>query len=705
MPAMADPEPDTSPDVPDGPGEPTRRPRSQREPQMLVSPELPPQDHADFVAKQIHDNLRFLQRQTRQLRQRQVTMEQAKINMRAQRTALKDLAKTIEAAQAEIKERRDALDADAATLAAEREELDRRSEELEHRDSLIHQQADAAELQRQAVEQQAAEFEAAALYQRQELDAQRAIIAELQTNINQQTRTIAEQNQQLATRAAEIAAAKASLEVERESLAAQRTELDKRCEMLDARKRDIEAQNAEMATEQSAIAQAKVAGARDRAELAVRDKQLEEQSAALSVELRALQQSREADAGMCRKLDERQKEIAAAAAQLAADRDASLKADDQRRNQLLARQKEMDIRSAQFVLDQTDQRTRAKDLEQQASQLAVDRAALEQARVSDVELRRELENKKSETARLAADLSSLRGEAAKAVQILHQQIEDARKRGEAEAEESKAHAAKLQSAEAHLHDLEAQMRQRLAGVRAAECQAEQRLAELGELETHLRQSDATAHKVHGQITARIAELACLRRFNATRRQRLVAVRDALRRRRQLQIESLRIIPESVTAPPPPEVVEAELITAELIEGPLPVFPPTAPLPADVASTASLVLLTTGNVSYEFPITGLISIIGRDSSCDLSIDLPTISRSHCLIVRHAGRFRVRDAGSTNGTLVNGQPIMREELAPGDVVNVGGVELTLVVDGEPVHPGAKSVPIELLDRIKGLVPAAP
>jgi pSer/pThr/pTyr-binding forkhead associated (FHA) protein len=50
------------------------------------------------------------------------------------------------------------------------------------------------------------------------------------------------------------------------------------------------------------------------------------------------------------------------------------------------------------------------------------------------------------------------------------------------------------------------------------------------------------------------------------------------------------------------------------------------------------------------------LIGRDESCDLTLEDPKVSREHAAILKSAGPFHViRDLGSANGTLVNGQPV--------------------------------------------------
>jgi pSer/pThr/pTyr-binding forkhead associated (FHA) protein len=48
----------------------------------------------------------------------------------------------------------------------------------------------------------------------------------------------------------------------------------------------------------------------------------------------------------------------------------------------------------------------------------------------------------------------------------------------------------------------------------------------------------------------------------------------------------------------------------------------------------------------------------------------VSKRHCRLRLHEGRLSVEDLGSVNGTCVNGQPVERAELRPGDGLNIGG-----------------------------------
>jgi hypothetical protein len=62
-------------------------------------------------------------------------------------------------------------------------------------------------------------------------------------------------------------------------------------------------------------------------------------------------------------------------------------------------------------------------------------------------------------------------------------------------------------------------------------------------------------------------------------------------------------------------------------------------------------------------------VGRAPDNDIIIGDPATSGHHCRIEVRAGAYWVSDLGSTNGTLVNGEPIIDKQLDHGDVISVG------------------------------------
>jgi len=65
-----------------------------------------------------------------------------------------------------------------------------------------------------------------------------------------------------------------------------------------------------------------------------------------------------------------------------------------------------------------------------------------------------------------------------------------------------------------------------------------------------------------------------------------------------------------------------------------------------------------------------TLIGRSGEADITLDDPFISDRHVRFDRVEGRLVVEDLGSTNGTLVNGIPVIgRRALDRGDVIRIG------------------------------------
>ena len=71
-------------------------------------------------------------------------------------------------------------------------------------------------------------------------------------------------------------------------------------------------------------------------------------------------------------------------------------------------------------------------------------------------------------------------------------------------------------------------------------------------------------------------------------------------------------------------------------------------------------------------------IGRDPGNDLVLnDDGFASRYHAWITYESGDFWVEDLGSTNGTVLNGQPLSeRKVLSAGDKIKIGDSEITFL-----------------------------
>jgi pSer/pThr/pTyr-binding forkhead associated (FHA) protein len=70
------------------------------------------------------------------------------------------------------------------------------------------------------------------------------------------------------------------------------------------------------------------------------------------------------------------------------------------------------------------------------------------------------------------------------------------------------------------------------------------------------------------------------------------------------------------------------------------------------------------------------VIGRSSTADVHIANDDVSRQHALLWREAGAVWLVDLDSSNGTLVNGQPIDDViDLIDGDSLTFGGITYRL------------------------------
>ncbi|MEU9479346.1 FHA domain-containing protein [Streptomyces sp. NPDC048191] len=106
----------------------------------------------------------------------------------------------------------------------------------------------------------------------------------------------------------------------------------------------------------------------------------------------------------------------------------------------------------------------------------------------------------------------------------------------------------------------------------------------------------------------------------------------------------------------------------------------APSPApDRPSAVSLPLLTGTfrRPSSVRPLPARTVRIGRAADNDLVVDDLIVSRRHAELRAHAdGTYEIVDLGSHNGTYLNGRPVTRAPLGPGDIVGIGHSAFCLV-----------------------------
>jgi pSer/pThr/pTyr-binding forkhead associated (FHA) protein len=118
-------------------------------------------------------------------------------------------------------------------------------------------------------------------------------------------------------------------------------------------------------------------------------------------------------------------------------------------------------------------------------------------------------------------------------------------------------------------------------------------------------------------------------------------------------------------------------------------PPAAPAPADVAETvaidnkaqpafgtapgagrqAELTIESGPDAGHSHRAGDNALRLGRSPDNDVILRDPATSGHHARLERRGDQFWLVDLGSTNGTLVNGEPIQERELTHGDRVTIG------------------------------------
>ncbi len=77
---------------------------------------------------------------------------------------------------------------------------------------------------------------------------------------------------------------------------------------------------------------------------------------------------------------------------------------------------------------------------------------------------------------------------------------------------------------------------------------------------------------------------------------------------------------------------------------------------------------------KLPVNHWENVIGSSRSCDIVIELPSVSRNHGVLTRYDdGSWTICDAESKEGVLVNGNKVDIVALKEGDIITIGGVDM--------------------------------
>lgn len=97
----------------------------------------------------------------------------------------------------------------------------------------------------------------------------------------------------------------------------------------------------------------------------------------------------------------------------------------------------------------------------------------------------------------------------------------------------------------------------------------------------------------------------------------------------------------------------------------------------------------------------ITIVGRKENCDVRLAHASVSKVHLVIVQTNGALLFRDLGSTNGTKVNGERVIRGALLPNDKLTIAACKFRVLLapddaksngsaEAEPVEPRPEGMP---------------
>ena len=100
--------------------------------------------------------------------------------------------------------------------------------------------------------------------------------------------------------------------------------------------------------------------------------------------------------------------------------------------------------------------------------------------------------------------------------------------------------------------------------------------------------------------------------------------------------------------------------------------------------AKLILSLDGTVLREITLVKERTSIGRRPHNDIQIDNLAISGEHALLLSDLDDVFLQDLDSTNGTTVNGQPVIKQLLADGDVIGLGKYRLKYFAETPRLPP---------------------
>lgn len=84
------------------------------------------------------------------------------------------------------------------------------------------------------------------------------------------------------------------------------------------------------------------------------------------------------------------------------------------------------------------------------------------------------------------------------------------------------------------------------------------------------------------------------------------------------------------------------------------------------------------------VTKEVSIIGRSSDCDVSLNIMTISRRHLRLTKGDNTINIVDLGSKNHTYIPGKALLEDgsggTVKHGDTITIGKTDFIIQINGQ-------------------------
>lgn len=107
--------------------------------------------------------------------------------------------------------------------------------------------------------------------------------------------------------------------------------------------------------------------------------------------------------------------------------------------------------------------------------------------------------------------------------------------------------------------------------------------------------------------------------------------------------------------------------------------------------AFVLIYTVGTRQEERVLDSKSISVGRGADNDIVLTDFSVSRKHCRIFLKGEKYHIEDAGSRNGTMINGKPVKKRALKPGDEISLGRFPMRFV-DGPTPSPTTKDIVME-------------